>query len=76
MLYTSLIIANLLLVVCNCISINMIRQRNKAIISLLDSMPDQNVRLLSSEKESQDSSFPYDHEMEENFQQIIEDFDE
>jgi hypothetical protein len=71
MLYSSLIIANLLLIVCNCISINMIRQRNKAIISLLESMPDQNVKLLP-----QDSSSLYDHEMEENFQQIIEDFDE
>jgi hypothetical protein len=34
-------------------------------------MPDQNVKLLP-----QDSSSLYDHEMEENFQQIIEDFDE
>ena len=72
MLYALLVITNFMLTVCMCVFLNMVRQRNKVIESMLESMHKDNVRII---RPPNSSKHPYDYEMEENFQRIIDDFE-
>lgn len=73
MLYAMLVITNFLLTVCMCIFLNMVKHRNKVIEFLLESMHKDNVRVLPLKSQS---SHPYDYQMEEDFQRIIDDFED
>lgn len=72
MLYAILVITNFMLTVCMCVFLNMVRQRNKVIESMLESMHKDNVKIV---RPPNNSKHPYDYEMEENFQRIIDDFE-
>lgn len=61
-----------MLAVCMCIFLNMVRHRNKVIESMLESTYKDNVKIV---RPPNSYKHPYDYEMEENFQKIIDDFE-
>jgi len=72
MLYALLVITNFMLTVCMCVFLNMVRHRNKVIESMLESTYKDNIKIV---RPPNSYKHPYDYEMEENFQKIIDDFE-